>query len=120
MDYVTRAEYLEFSGIDLDIELRKSNTDNPGKATEIFIKRVQDWVFNFMKFNFYFDYEDYDADIFKEGILHQIDYIRRNGDITIDGETTISKLAPNTLMVYKIAGYCNITPERVLGKSAWQ
>ena len=34
MEYVTKKDYLDFSGIDLDIELKKGNYDNPTKAVE--------------------------------------------------------------------------------------
>ena len=40
------------SGIDLDIELKKGNYDNPTKAVEIFIKRIQDWCKDYLLFNY--------------------------------------------------------------------
>lgn len=109
MTYVTKQEYLDFSGIDLDIELKKGNYDNPSKAVEIFIKRIQDWCRDYLVFNYMIKEEDFDVDAFKKGVLHQIDYIRRNGELTIENAEKIRVLSPNSFMAFKMGGMCNTT-----------
>lgn len=112
MEYVTKKDYLDFSGIDLDIELKKGNYDNPTKAVEIFIKRIQDWCKDYLLFNYILSEEDISEVYFKKGVLHQIDYIRRNGELTIENAENIRVLAPNAYMAFKMGGMCNTTYER--------
>ena len=113
MTSITKKDYFDFSGIDLDIELRKSNTDNPSKVVEIFIKRIQDWCYDYLKFNYFVDDNKFDEDSFKKGVLYQIDYIRRQGDITISNPDKIRVLAPNAFMAFKMGGMCNTTLAKV-------
>lgn len=104
--YVTKQDYFDFAGIDLDLELRKSNYDNQSRAVEIFIKRVENWMDDFLSTLFFND--TFDDDAFKKAVMHQIDYIRRNGDLSIQAVSQGSKLAPNAYTVLKRAGMCNL------------
>jgi len=117
MAIVTQSDYLEFSGISLDLELKKSNYDNPSRAVEIFLKRIEDYCVNYLMSNYFItqDEIDDDADMtaaLKTGIMHQIDYIRKNGDMSISAINRLSTIAPNALMVWRVQGMCNITPPR--------
>jgi hypothetical protein len=117
MTYVTKQEYFDFSGIDLDIELKKSNYDNTSQAVEIFIRRIQNWMLEYLEFNYFITEAEMDETLFKKGVLHQIDYFRMNGDMSIDATNKLRVLAPNAYSVYHRAGYCNTVPERSV--SAW-
>lgn len=122
--YLTQQDYLDFSGINLSLELQGSNYDNPSDMVDIFLSRVEDWCLDylFMKFGVSTTYpvgEDdqpiFDATAFKKGLLHQIDYLRRNGDLSIQAINEAPTLAPNALMVWKNAGMCNIAHKNTEG-----
>lgn len=104
--YVTKQLYLDFAGIDLDVELKKSNYDNPSKAVEIFIFRMQEWMNDFIHSN-YFNENVFDDEAFKKAIMHQIDYVRRNGDLSLSAISSGTRLAPNAYQALKRAGMCN-------------
>ena len=63
--YVTKQDYFDFAGIDLDLELKKSRYDNTGKAVEIFLKRMQEWMNDFIH-TYYFN-DTFDETAFKKG-----------------------------------------------------
>lgn len=107
--YVSKSDYLDFAGIDLDLEIKKSNYDNPGRAVEIFIKRVENWMDDFIHTSYFND--TFDADAFKKAVMHQIDYMRKNGDLSIQAVAQGSKLAPNAYTALKRAGMCNMWQE---------
>lgn len=122
--YLTKQDYLDFSGIDLALELQSSNYDNPSDMVDIFLKRVEDWglEYLFMKFGVSTTYpkgEDdepiFDVEAFKKGLLHQIDYLRRNGDLSIYAINQAPVLAPNAYMVWKNSGMCNVAHKNYEG-----
>ena len=117
MDYITKQDYLNFSGIDLDIELKKGNYDNPTKAVEIFIKRIQDWCVEYLTANYFTTIEDVEtnSDEFKKGVLHQIDYVRRNGELSIEATNITRVMSPNAKNVFMNIGLCNTRQERYYG-----
>lgn len=122
--YLTQQDYLDFSGINLSLELQGSNYDNPSDMVDIFLSRVEQWCLDylFMKFGVSTTYpkdEDddpiFDAAAFKKGLLHQIDYLRRNGDLSIQAINEAPTLAPNAYMVWKNAGMCNVAHKNTQG-----
>jgi hypothetical protein len=110
--YINKDDYFAFAGIDLSLELRKSNTDNPTYAVDIFMNRIEDWMLNHVKINYIYKDEDFDAAAFKKACLHQIDYVRRNGELSIDAANTMTLLAPNAKNELKLAGMANTTQKR--------
>jgi hypothetical protein len=78
-NYVDKDDYLNFTGIDLDIELKSANTDNPTKAADIFIRRVQNWLINKLKSDFTIKDDNWDDDVFKQALLYQMEYIIDKG-----------------------------------------
>jgi hypothetical protein len=129
--YVTKQDYYEWSGIDLALELKGSNYDNISDAVDIFLFRVETWCLDYLTHYYRVTITDpkdrqgnpiFDVDAFKKGVLHQIDYLRRNGDLSIQAisiarntTSTAPLLAPNTLMVWKNAGMCNIAHKNPFG-----
>ena len=105
--YVNKQMYLDFAGIDLDIELKKGNYDNPTKAVEIFLYRTQEWVYNYIQSHYFHD-DIFDEEAFKKAVMHQVDYIRRNGDLSLSAVNAGTLLAPNALQVLRLAGMCNL------------
>jgi len=114
--YINKDDYFNFSGIDLSLELRKSNTDNPTSAVDIFINRIEEFMLNYIQINYIYKDEDFDAVAFSKACLHQIDYVRRNGELSIDAANTMTLLAPNAKMELKLAGMANTT-QKPEGKS---
>jgi len=109
---ITKTDYFEFSGIDLDIDFKKSSSDNPSRAVEIFISRIENWCMNYLKTYYFWDGEtdDLEADelaYYKQGLLHQIDYVRRHGDISISQNKELPELAPNAKIQFRLAGLMN-------------
>ena len=81
-DYVTRDTYYEFSGIDLDIELKSSQSDNPTRQVAIFIRQQQIWLYNYMLHRFDISKwdTDWDDDAFSSALLWQIKHILNKGE----------------------------------------
>lgn len=77
--YVTKDDYYNFTGIDLDIELKSANTDNPTAAARIFIRRVTNWFYNKLQSDFTIEDDNWDDDIFKQAILYQMEHIIDKG-----------------------------------------
>jgi len=126
--YITKQNYLDFSGIDLVLELQGANYDNPSDMVDTFIVRLEEWALSylFMKFGtsttYPTDDDDvaiFDADAFSLGLLHQIDYLRRNGDLSIQSINKGKVLAPNTYMIWKNAGMCNLAHKRTERLGYW-
>lgn len=107
--YITKDSYYEFSGIDLDIELSGTNTDNVGDVTDIFLKRLEDWCLAYLeyKYNVKTTSDEFNLVCFKKGVLHQCDYIRINGELSIRHLNNMKLLAPNAFMEWKIGGMTN-------------
>jgi len=81
-EYVTRDSYLEFSGIDLNIELRSSQSDNPTLQAKTFLKQQQMWLYNYMtrRYNETKWADDWDDDTFKDALLWQVKHILTEGE----------------------------------------
>lgn len=122
--FIDWEDYYNFSGIDLEKELISTNYDNTSDYVDIFISRVEDWCegYLFMKYGVSADYPKdkdgnaiFNLDAFKKGLLHQIDYLRRNGDLSIQAVNEGKVLAPNAYMVWKNAGMCNVAHKNITG-----
>lgn len=127
--YVTKDDYYDFSGIDLSIELKGSNYDNVSDAVDIFLVRVENWCLEYLEHMFRittteptykntttgYDTPIFSAAAFKKGVLHQIDYLRKNGDLSIQAIAGQRRLAPNALMSWKNGGMANIAHKNPKG-----
>lgn len=122
--YLTKQDYYDFSGIDLALELQGANTDNPSDIVDIFLERLENWCLDylFMKFGVStthpVDEDDnpiFNVAAFKKGLLHQIDYLRRNGDLSVQAVNQAPTLAPNAYMAWKNVGMCNVAHKNLTG-----
>lgn len=104
--YVTKDDYLKYSGIDLEIELSGMTTDKTANRSEIFIRRIEDWIIQYLQFNYCFNGIT-NVEEYKKAIMYQIDYIRYIGDIDLISAES-QKLSPNAYRVLKRIGMCNI------------
>ena len=109
MSYLTKEYYYETRGINLEIEFRNSATDNPSNAVQIFLQNVEDDVIMYMQQHFTCDTTQLEPDVMAKALAHQVDYLRRNGDLSLDSDNnTEYVLAPKTYQILKIYGYANI------------
>jgi len=118
--YITKKDYFDARGIDLEIELKGSVTDNPSKQVEIFISQTEEWLINYLASKYDFSEEmitatSYQESAFKKAVIYQIDYIRRNGNLSVDSENTKQVLSPDAYNVLSNAGFCNILRGCVYG-----
>lgn len=109
MLYLTKDDYMNLRGIDLTLELSGSATDNPSKAVDLFLENLQQDLLDYMQLHFDVDIDNLDPIIMKRVMAHQVDYIRRNGDLSLDYENgTGFLIAPKALTLLKIQGYANL------------
>lgn len=119
--YITKDDYFSFAGIDLQLELKGTATDNPSNVVEIFINRTEKWLLNYLELNYAVtpSSDKWDLERFKEGVLHQIDYIRRNGDLSIQSASNIKLIAPNAYTAFKLGGMCNTALPKSVSSNLW-
>ena len=118
--YITKKDYFDKRGIDLEIELKGSVTDNPSKKVEIFISQIEEWLINYLASKYDFNEgmilaTALQESAFKKAVIYQIDYIRRNGNLSVDSENTKQVLSPDAYNVLFNAGFCNILRGCVYG-----
>jgi len=118
---ITKQNYLDYSGIDLDIELRKGNSDNPTKAVAIFLARIENYCLDFLESNYMVtpESDNFDEDDFKKGVLYQIDYIRVNGDLTMYNPNELPVLSKVAYKAFKMGGMCNTAFHRNVTLDPW-
>lgn len=87
--YITKDEFREYSGIDLDAQLK--DDDNPSDKANAFLKRIEVRMEAFLNANFfrninveYRKFSDYQKEHYKYALMEQAIYVLRNGDISTD------------------------------------
>lgn len=87
--YVSKDTYLNEFGIDLETELKDSQTDNPSMKCELFIKQVQTWLYKYMlrRYDTTQWENDWDDDVFTEALMWQIRHVMEYG---FDGEIDLT------------------------------
>ena len=87
--YITADEFREYTGIDLEEELR--DTSNPSNKVNAFLKRVEDRMEIFLNAHFFKNINDYYPKFtneqkyhYKLALIEQAYYIFKNGDISTD------------------------------------
>jgi hypothetical protein len=113
MAFLTKEHYFKVRGINLEIELKNSATDNPSHAVEIFLQNVEDDVIMYMQQHFEVDINHLEPDVMAKVLTHQVDYLRANGDLSLDSENhTDYVLAPKAFTILKLYGYANVQTGR--------
>lgn len=109
MLYLTKDDYMNIRGIDLSLELRGSATDNESNAVNIFLENLQQDLLEYMQLHFDVDIDNLDPVVMKRVMAHQVDFIRRNGDLSLDYENhTEFVIAPKAFVLLKSQGYANL------------
>ena len=80
------------------------------KKVEIFISQTEEWLINYLasKYDFWKKMITSYQEEFKKAVIYQIDYIRRNGNLSVDSENTKQAMSPDAYNVLFNAGFCNI------------
>ena len=87
--YITADEFREYTGIDLEAELR--DTSNPSDKVNAFIRRIEDRMESFMNTHFFKNvndcwtkWTDEQKLWYKKALIEQAYYVFKNGDISSD------------------------------------
>lgn len=122
---VTNEDYLSSTGIDLNSELTALINNDIGDApADRFIAGIEDWCKSYLQERYTFDgtiQEGNQRERFKKGIIYQIQYVIRNGNISNDSGYVASTgfvvdplilnrigMAPNALREFKLGGMANL------------
>jgi len=118
--YITRQDYKDFSGIDLQLELK--DNDDASNKVNIFLSQIENWCETHIQ---YVTAQKIDFNLlepeslvhFKKGVLYQTQYVLRNGDLTTDSGYNPEagpivepnflqaiSLSPNAKMEFMLAG----------------
>lgn len=102
---VTRGDYYDFCGINLEIELMKHGNDNVSGYPDIYIKNITEWLYDFVSLNYKTAPTNDEA--MKKAILHQIQWWLEHGNLSLYNPENLSVLSPNAYRVLKLAGMAN-------------
>lgn len=87
--YITKDDFKEYFGIDLDIELK--DDDNASNKANAFLLRIENRMSAFLNARFYKNidtdypkFSDYQKQHYKLALLEQAYYVLLNGDISAD------------------------------------
>ena len=87
--YITKDEFKEYSGIDLDATLRDDG--NPSNKTNAFLSRIERRVATYLNAHFFRNVDveykklsDYQKEHYKYALMEQAIYELRNGEISTD------------------------------------
>lgn len=122
---VTNDDYLQFSGIDLNIELSSRIVNDVGDSpAPRFIYGIEDWCKDYLLFGYSWNGElinERQKNLFKKGVMYQIQYVLRNGNISNDSGYNASTglivsrdelekigLSSNAFKCFRMAGLANI------------
>lgn len=130
--YITKDDYLKAKGIDLSIELQ--DDDNKSNKVERFVNEITDWCIEHLILNYadntcLLDWDNLSEkrqEWFRRGVIEQIEYILRNGLITLDSGynseinsiVNLSQLylAPNARQKFWFGGFANIMATKPLNR----
>lgn len=122
--FITREEYLQEKGIDLNIEVQ--DDDNKSNKVFRFISEVTHWCIEHLMTNYdcnellgRFDaLPEWRQDRFRQGVIEQIEYILNEGWINKDSgyrrdtgtivDFAKVRLGPSAYQKFKLGAFCNI------------
>lgn len=109
--YITKDDFLAFSGKDLELEFRNGNYDIKDPVP-MFIKRVETAVIELLKDRY--DNDDIETKInnnldkFKEGMLWQINHILDNSELYLSDFNQQRYINDIAFAIWRNIGLCNI------------
>ena len=121
--YITRDDYLAKKGIDLNVEIQ--DDDNASRKVTRFIEDITDWIIDLLVHKYganelrhWNELSEWRQKRFRDGVIEQIEYVLRNGLISLD--SGINKdtgmindysrlfIAPNAYRKFFLGAFCNI------------
>lgn len=117
---ITKDDYFNHSGINLDLDFRGGASDDGTSGVERFLKNISEEVWNYLKARYIFDIAKFeritqnDKNVvkrYKKALCYQVDYIRVSGDVrtNVDLKTLgVVELAPKAYDILKMLGLTNI------------
>lgn len=125
---VTKQDYLYFAGVDLDLELTSRIINDVGdNPAPRFIYGIEEWCkMQFKKPPYFYKFNadsltTHQYECFKMGVMHQIQYVLRNGNVSNDSgfNTATGMLVPRSELekigmsmdakgYFRSAGFMNI------------
>lgn len=110
-NYVTKEDFLKFSGKDLELEFRNGNYDI-ADAVPLFINRVETVAIELLKDRYdNFDIEEKinnNLEQFKKGMLWQINHILDNSELYLSEFNQSKYLNDVALSIWRNIGLCNL------------
>lgn len=111
MSFITKDDFLKFSGKDLDLEFKNGNYDI-ADAVPIFIERVEIVAIELLKDR----YDNYNIEEkinrnlakFKEGMLWQINHILDNSELYLSEFDKSKYLNDIAITIWRNIGLCNL------------
>lgn len=122
--YITKDDYLEAKGIDLELELK--DDDNHSNKVVRFVNEVTNWCIEFLVSEYdcnellgkFENLPEWRQEKFREGVMEQIEYILDEGWLNKDSginKTTGTildfsrvQLARTAYLKFKFGAFCNI------------
>ncbi|MGM9971555.1 MAG: hypothetical protein ACI35W_04040 [Anaeroplasmataceae bacterium] len=122
---VTNDDYLRFAGIDLNTELSSRIVNDVGDSpAPRFIWGIEDWCKDHLMLNYTWNGElvtEHQRTFFKKGVMFQIQYVLRNGNISNDSGYNMSTggivprevldrigMSSNAYKCFRLGGMANI------------
>lgn len=122
--YITKENYLEEKGIDLEIEIQ--NDDNHSNKVQRFIREVTNWCIEYLVSNYacnellgvFEKMPEFRQQRFREGVMEQMEYVLNNGWLNKDSGlnrdlgTIVAlervELSRSAYFKFKLGAFCNI------------
>lgn len=129
--YITKEEYRDWKGVDLDVELH--DLDDASNKAPRFIKQITDWCVEYLQTKYRaFELDKWPDEgdptdailtekrqrLFRQGVADQIEYVLSNGNIAQNAGLNIDtglitdlsriELSRSARNKFHLAGFCNI------------
>lgn len=117
---ITKEDYFNHSGINLDLEFRGGESDDGTSGVERFLRNISEEVWEYLRARYVFDVKKFkritenDENVvnrYKKALCYQVDYLRKSGDsrTNIDlKKDGVIDLSPKARDIFKMLGLTNL------------
>ena len=117
---IDKLYYLQYAGINLDLEFMNGTLDDGTSGAEKFLSNMSIDMWDYLKTHYQFDealFEkmcNLDVNVvirYKRALCLQADYILKSGDAQINFELKnagVRDIAPKAYQIFKMLGLCNL------------
>lgn len=119
---IAKTDYLQHSGINLDLEFLSGTLDDGTSGAEKFLKNLSIDMWDYLKSHYQFDealfekMTQQDVNIvtrYKRALCLQVDYVLKSGDAMANHEVMnsgVREISPRAYQIFKMLGLCNLQP----------